>query len=249
MARPAREGSGIPPLPPDRLKPGRHSGSREPSPEALLHFCAPAQIHIIIPAPQPLPQRQVQSLCLPLATHQTISTWWPWPCPRKLAVPPQWPGLSPVGPQQPHRAAGAGTQHSRYAVAFGGTGHRRTACRSSGSTSPMAPVPGLGERLACGRETEGLQSLVEGLVRQDDTGVGPTWSRSCPAPWPWSIDRHYLDLVGLLELCVQQSPRGAPRGFGAVSQGLSLQKGGAECPWEAVTDGLGNHGGSCDCQR
>lgn len=58
-----------------------------------------------------------------------------------------------------------------------------------------------------------------------------------------------ISLVGLPELCVQQSPRGAPRGFGAVSQGLSLQKGGAECPWEAVIDGLGNHGGSCDCQR
>lgn len=104
------------------------------------------------PTPSPVPCKK------PSAAHRTISPSWSQPCPRKLAIPPPLLHLSPAGPQQPHRAVGADTRHSRCVAAFAGRGHRRMAGRSSGSTSSAALVPGLWRRAARCRESGDLQS-------------------------------------------------------------------------------------------
>lgn len=154
-------------------------------PEALcvpLLCLTPAMAAHFLPSPSPMPCSKF--LYLPRATHckHPHLSLWPPPCPRKPMLPgPRPQETAPPGPlpgpcpgrwvgAAAHQAMGAGTQHSRCAAAFAGTGHRRRACHSSSSTSSVAPVLGLWRKVACWSRWRTCRPQLEGSVGQDSMG-------------------------------------------------------------------------------
>lgn len=93
--------------------------------------------------PEPSPSSPVAT-ALPQEASAVLAQ-----APRGYSFPDPLPQPCFRSGSQPHQASGAGTQHSRCGAAFAGTGNRKRAGRSSGSTSAAAPVLGLWRRAAC----------------------------------------------------------------------------------------------------